>query len=299
MPSMGFYDRDYYRRDGSHFGDWLQPHKVCTYLIAANVIMFVAQLATRTVGLPVMDGPVTSALDLQPDRVARGEVWRLLTHAFLHSLGWQHIVFNMLILWWAGRSVEEIYGSKEFLAFYLVAAVLAGLAYCGVEWATGANRAALGASGAVTAVMVVFACHYPMSTVYLFFLIPVPVAVVAVLYVAADLFQLFSGPGDSSVGVAAHLGGALFGFLYYKLQFRVLNWVPTRMSMRPRRARPRLRVYREPVEEDTPLSGEEDQLEAQLDSVLAKVAKYGRDALSEREHQILLKASEVYKQRRK
>lgn len=297
---MGFYDRDYYRRDTGQFGDWLQPRSVSTYLIAANVIVFVAQLATRTVGMPIMDGPVTSAFRLDPDKVLHGEIWRLLSYAFLHSLGWAHIAFNMLALWWAGRGVEAIYGGKEFLGFYLVAAILAGLAYCGVEWATGSSRPAIGASGAVSAVMVLFACHYPTSTIYLFMLIPVPVFVAVILYIVIDTLQLLGGPANTNIAVAAHLGGALVGFLYFKFQFRVLNWLPSRMSMRPRRSRPRLKVYREPVEADTPLSGDaDDQLEAQLDSVLAKVAKYGREALSEREHQVLLKASEVYKQRRK
>src|SRR5262249_7598556 len=105
------------------------------------------------------------------------------------------------------------------------------------------------------------------------------------------------------IAFAVHLGGALFGFLYYKFQFRVLNWWPSRMSMRPHRhGRPRLRVFREPDTEDAAVaspSGADEGLEAQLDTVLEKVDRFGRSSLTDREHQVLLKASEVYKQRRK
>jgi membrane associated rhomboid family serine protease len=301
---MGLYDRDYYRNDRS-FANFVSPHRIVTWLIVTNVVVFIIQLSTRF-HPGAINGPVTDFLDLRVDRVLKGEVWRLLTYAFLHSQDIFHILFNMLALWWFGKAVEDIYGSKEFLAFYLVSAVVGGVAQCGYElmmYGMAGAHPAIGASGAVTAVLMVFAMHYPTTTVYLFFIIPVPVIVLMVLFIAYDIFGAIGGRPGAHIAFAVHLGGALFGFLYYKFQFRVLNWWPSRMSMRPHRHRqPRLRVFREPDTEDAAVaspSGADEGLEAQLDSVLEKVARFGRGSLTDREHQVLLKASEVYKQRRK
>src|SRR5262249_16345150 len=62
--------------------------------------------------------------------VLQGQVWRVLTYAFLHSpWGVWHILLNMLCLWWFGTDVEDLYGPREFLAIYLVSAVLGGVVY--------------------------------------------------------------------------------------------------------------------------------------------------------------------------
>jgi len=71
--------------------------------------------------------PFTDALELDAPKVMDGQIWRLLTYAFLHDTQIPlHIIFNMLFLWWFGSDVEDLYGSKEFLAVYLVGAVLGG-----------------------------------------------------------------------------------------------------------------------------------------------------------------------------
>jgi membrane associated rhomboid family serine protease len=304
---MGIYDRDYYRNDSKAFTRWVNPHRVCHWLIIANVMVFILQMTTR----PDNGGesPLFRAFALDPNRVIHGEIWRLVTCAFLHSETQVfHIIMNMLVMWWFGSEVEEIYGPKEFLATYLAAAVFSSLAYVGYEYAVNAAHphTAVGASGAITTMMVLFALHFPTRTLLFMMIIPMPAILLVALYVLMDVFHIMgAGGGEKNVAFAAHLGGALFGFLYFRFQWRVLNWWPSRMSMKPRRfSRPRLRVYREPVDSDTaladgPFDDSSEQLEAQLDTVLEKVARYGQTSLTTREQQILLKASEVYKQRRK
>src|SRR5436190_15312128 len=126
---MGIYDREYYRDESSSFlGTLARQGTVWKWLIAMNVVAFVAQMATGVQGI---NGSVTDLFILDTDKVLQGQVWRLLTAAFLHSHGWQHIVVNMLILWWAGSEVEGIYGPREFLAYYLVAAVVSSEAFVG------------------------------------------------------------------------------------------------------------------------------------------------------------------------
>lgn len=300
---MGIYDRDYYRNDGPSFlGSITNTAPVCKWLIIMNVAVFIVQM----IDLRGVFGPpemLKRALALNPDTPL--EVWRLLTHAFLHSpYSFFHIFWNMLFLWWFGTDLEQHYGSKEFLAFYLVSAVAGGLMYV-LAAVTGiiGGGFGYGASGAVTAVMVLTALHWPNKTILVFFILPVPIWLIVIFQVGKDFWQ-FLGGLETEVAVGGHLGGALFGFLYYQFQFRLLNFLPDFRAWRARRGRPQLRVYREeePVVAARPRvvpSDTDEHLEAKVDAVLEKVARHGRQSLSEAEHQLLLKAGEMYKKRRK
>jgi membrane associated rhomboid family serine protease len=247
-------------------------------------------------------------LILVPEKVMSGEVWRLLTYAFLHDTGsiW-HIVLNMWFLWIFGGPVEEVLGRWEFLAFYLISAVLGGMAYtlqAELGWHIRPNFTCLGASGAVTAVTVLCALHYPTMTILLMFVLPVPIWALVVFQVLQDSFGFLGGTGR--VAYSVHLGGAAFAGLYYKLHWRVLSFLPRFRSWNVERSRPRLRVFhsehdepREPVAVAGPPAGDVDeQLEAKVDAVLAKVARSGQSSLSDNEKQLLLRASEIYKKRR-
>jgi membrane associated rhomboid family serine protease len=294
---MGIYDREYYRRESPSFFDRGQ---VCKWLIGINVACFIAQIATRQ-----NNDLFTTAFMLDVGKVLHGQVWRLLTYSFLHDPGniW-HIVFNMLFLWWFGTDVEEIYGSREFLAFYLLSAFLGGVAFflAAVAGFPGAGNYCLGASGAVTAVMVLCALHFPTRIILLFFVLPIPIWLFVVFQVALDSFGFLTGnPGRTAVTV--HLGGALFAFVYYKRHWRVLRWWTQLRSFFQQRTRPRLRIYREESRPQAPVTAPRDedadeQLEAKLDAVLEKVARHGQNSLTESERRILLRASEVYKRRR-
>lgn len=305
---MGIYDREYYRDEGSGFLDSLLSRGVAYRgLIFANVIIFFVQVITRQPG-PVPGhhgaGWFTELFAFQADAVLHGQVWRLITYAFLHSWGdiW-HLAINMFLLWWAGREVEDLYGPKEFLAFYFLAALVGGLGeLAAVQTGLIDDVPMIGASGAVTAVLLLFALHYPTRTLLLMWFIPVPALLLVVFHILQDLSGLVTG--GSGVAVACHLSGAAFGFLYYKFHWRVLNWLPGRISLPRFGARPKLRVYRpeprpEPVAAAVPRAEPDAHLEEELDAVLEKVARHGRESLTERENQILMRASEVYKQRRK
>jgi membrane associated rhomboid family serine protease len=300
---MGIYDREYYRSEGSSFLDtFTRRGMVCKWLIVANIAAFVVQLATQDHS-GTADGWFTDLFILDPDKVAHGEIWRLITGGFLHSFAWQHIVFNMFFLWWAGSEVEDIYGPKEFLGFYFVSLLVSSLAYVAFAFSGPVHNRALGASGAVTAVMVLFAMHYPTRTILLFFFIPVPVVLLVAFNVLQDTIGLFGGNREP-VAFAAHLGGAAFGFLYGKYNWRVTNWLPGVPRLRVGRARPKLRVYAGDAEPGPrPSIGKrvdaDEHIEAELDAVLAKVAQHGRSSLSECEQRILMRASELYRQRRK
>jgi len=160
---MGIYDREYYRREGPSFlGSFSDRGQICKWLIGINVVCFIIQLITqhRPQFVPG-PAPFTDALLLDASAVIHGQVWRLLTYAFLHEPVTNgiptHILFNMLFLWFFGSDVEDIYGPREFLTIYLTAAVLGGIAFV-LAWAAGmGGQYCLGASGAVMSVMVLCA----------------------------------------------------------------------------------------------------------------------------------------------
>jgi membrane associated rhomboid family serine protease len=304
---MGINDRDYYRKEAPSFlASFDDQGKACIWLIGINVACFVLQLLTM--GQRGDHGPFTEALLLDANLVFQGQVWRLITSVFLHDNGgFWHILFNMLTLWWFGRQVEEHLGMKEFVLMYLTAGVLASLAFC-ITYALGFNGPrALGASGAVAAVLMLSACYFPGQIIYLFFLIPVPVWWIILLMIASDGYFLLIGrslPAEArerGVASAAHLGGLLFGYLYYRLAWQILPWLSF-SARRPARPRTRLKLY-DPASEEAvqttppPRRSTDEHLEAQMDSILEKIARVGMAGLTDKEREILNKASEEIRRR--
>ena len=316
---MGIYDRDYYRHEGPSYLDALIPSGlVCKWLIGINVIVYIMQLMTTGDRTALLlgggeSGPVTSWLLLDTDRVLHGELWRLLTYAFVHSEGSvYHILFNMLFLWWFGSDLESMYGPREFTAFYLCSAFFGGLAYQVWDVAQGNYTQCLGASGAVTALLVLCAFHFPTRVIRVFFFLPVPIWLFALFNIAQDAFAFF-GYRQTGVAVVVHLAGALFAAAYFKFQFHLSDvpaaWLGGWKKRRPA-AKARLKLYRpeneaqaaaEPVAvpaTKAPKRDVDEHLEARLDAVLEKLARSGKESLTEGEREILVKASEIYKRRR-
>ncbi len=299
---MGIYDRDYYRREGPSIIDTFTLRGVtCKWLIIINVVVFVLQQLTAGQRFDL-----TSELWLDPQKVLDGQVWRLLTGAFLHG-GIFHIVINMWMLWLFGPDVEEMYGRWEFLAFYLVAAVFASVAYI-VHWmftAFGQFSPALGASGATMAVVVLCACYFPRRRILLFFFIPMPIWGFAVFLVAQDFLGLLGN--REGIGFAAHLGGAAFAFVYYRQHWQITRLFSGLRGFVKARNRPRLKLYsaseeerREPVSVSAPAKDPnvDEQLEAKIDAILEKVSRSGQNSLTDEEKELLMRASEIYKKKR-
>lgn len=307
---MGIYDRDYYRDSPGFFSSWGR-WSATTWIIVITGLVFVAQVLTmpkQRLGM----GPVTEFGIYSYQDILDGEVWRLLTAVFLHDpKNIFHIVFNMLILYWTGRVFEERNGSSELVAFYLTAGVAANLGNFLIQVAGAPHDAlVLGASGAVTAIFVWFAMNFPHQRVLLFFILPLPIWAVVVLYVVLDAAGAM-GMRNDKIAFVVHLFGALFGFLYAYSGVRLTSLIPdfSRSSRAARpRAHPRLRVVPRDDEDDTPTHtlaappepvSTDEPLESKLDRVLEKVSKYGQESLSGPEREILFRASEVYKKKRK
>ncbi len=302
---MGIYDREYVRREGPSFlGSFVERGRVCKWLVGINVAFFIVQILT----MPRLEGDAdwfTNALHLDVEHVLHGQIWRLLTYSFLHSPTtiW-HILMNMLFLWWFGSDVEDLYGPREFLTFYLTASFMAGLVFffSSLVWKPDSTPC-IGASGGVLAVLVLCAIHYPRRVILLFFILPVPLPLFLVIYLAGDAYA-FLMKTESGTAVAAHLGGALFAGLYYRQHWRMTDWLPQLQLWRRRLFRPRLRVYRE-EESRAPVSVihpprrvDDEHLVAKMDAILEKISRVGKENLTENEREVLLRASEVFRRRR-
>src|SRR3954451_2596075 len=166
---MGIYDRDYYR-DDSRWHNRFARSQGTRFLVLLYCFLFIAQMASldprRAPRQHVLLDPLTEALELDVNKALEGEVWRVVTYALVHQPGnIFHILFTAIFLVWIGHQVEDLYGSKEYLAFFGLTTLLGGVVYTAVGALTVHPPPLLGPSGAVTAILVLFALHYPTRTI--------------------------------------------------------------------------------------------------------------------------------------
>jgi membrane associated rhomboid family serine protease len=273
--------------------DRLKKERPDRYKIMIDQKRFRAYLPAERISI------VQEWCELDPSKVIHeGQVWRLLTHAFCHDRhGIFHIFLNMLGLFWFGCTLETMYGGREFLLFYLTAALVAALAYIGLDLYTGDTTPAVGASGAVMGVMMLYTMHYPYETIRIFWFFPLEMRWVMALYVIWDLHPvLLALAGDrtfSGIAHAAHLGGLAFGFLYGHYQWRLeslASWVPAwRLKLK---RRPRLRIAPETV----PVRQGDADMD-RVDQLLQKILESGQASLTEEERAALQEASQRIKNR--
>ncbi len=158
-------------------------------------------------------GPLQQALWLYPPAVLT-QPWGLVTYMFLHA-DMNHILFNMIGLFFFGPRLEMRLGGKDFLKLYL----LSGLGGALFSFIFSFNTPVIGASGAVLGILIAFAYYWPRDEVLLMFVLPVQVWVLAVGYTFMTVWGGFSGI-QSTTAHFAHLGGIVVGFLYVRYRER-------------------------------------------------------------------------------
>ncbi|HEX7339238.1 MAG TPA: rhomboid family intramembrane serine protease [Rhodanobacteraceae bacterium] len=159
-------------------------------------------------------------------------VWQLVTYAFMHG-SITHIAFNMFALWMFGGPIERLFGQREFLVYYFVCAITAGICHeLVVQFFTHGYYPTLGASGGIFGLLLAFGMMYPKERILL--IIP-PIPMPAWLFVAGyGIVELVLGVTGTQEGVAhfAHLGGMLGGFLMIEYWRGKLPFKPRRRLMR-------------------------------------------------------------------
>lgn len=245
--------------------------------------------------------------ELDAEKVKRGQIWRLVTCGFCHdrNLFW-HILINMLFLFWFGKRLEMVFGYSEFLAFYFSALVVASLAYIALEIYTQSNVPAIGASGAVWGVAALYALMYPYERIYIYFLFPVEIRWLVLIYFLFDLLPILRTLGGeqvfSGVAHAAHVGGAIFGFAYWKQSWRLMPLIDrvqrrfSNLFIRSTENERDARVFKMPSRDEMESASNVDQEE--LDQLLEKISRSGHSSLSDEELQRLEETSKRIRERR-
>jgi len=235
------------------------------------------------------------------------QIWQLVTYQFLHG-GFSHILFNMFALWMFGVEIENSWGSKKFLTFYLISGIGAGLLHMFVSpILTGVGAPTIGASGSVYGIMIAFAMMFPERLIYLYFLIPIKAKYLITFLIIMEFMLVDSA--SSGVAHLAHLGGALVGFLY--IMFDKNTNVQFKTMFKKKRSNPFDNTYSNTSYSSstfykTPSNKVEDAdyyeippnqeiTQEEIDKILDKISQSGYSGLSEREKKILFEASKRMK----
>jgi len=162
---------------------------------------------------------ITDTFSLIPAQVVHGYVWQIVTYSFLHA-GFFHIFFNMLTLWMFGAALDIHWGKRQFLEFYFFCVIGAALTTIALAYAANGvllfpGTATVGASGGIFGILVAFAWYFGEQEVFMF---PLPITMKAKYMVGILILIALAGAMSNADGTAyiAHLGGALFGFVYLK-----------------------------------------------------------------------------------
>jgi membrane associated rhomboid family serine protease len=167
--------------------------------------------------------------------------WQFFTHLFMHG-NFSHLFSNMFALWMFGSVLENVWGPKRFVIFYMVCGLGAALFHMGVLYyeteqaikafnvasyqqqyllqeniAIKLREATLGASGAVFGCLAAFGYLFPNTYIYIYFLLPLKAKWFVMIYAGFELVQAVENSAGDNVAHVAHLGGALVGIIlvYY------------------------------------------------------------------------------------
>lgn len=291
---MGLYDRAYLREDE----EWspTSNRSMVTALIVINVVVFAVEAL-------IFQQPQTNALEpdspnalvrwfgLQPDLFrAPWQVYQLVTYGFLHDPSRIfHVGWNMFGLWMFGRDIEQVYGRNEFLRIYLSFIVLSGFTWLLAENIQhgGGGQPLIGASGAVTAIMILYVLHFPRRLLYLWFVLPIPMWLFATVYLFIEIAGAMNQQYDA-VAHVAHLAGAGLAYVYFRTGWHLGRLLPRNMSW-SFRFRPKLKLH-DPDRDKAKLS-------QKVDAILEKISREGEASLTRSERRTLEEASRRYQQR--
>ncbi|HMX05503.1 MAG TPA: rhomboid family intramembrane serine protease [Chitinophagales bacterium] len=165
--------------------------------------------------------------------------YQIVTHMFTHE-NFAHVFFNMFSLWMFGAVLENVWGPKRFLQYFLITGLGAALCFTAyhayevyqsvgtifpsssitdtpLRWnVNGLNYSAVGASGAIYGILVGFGLLFPNTLIYIYFLLPIKAKYLVIILIAYELYTGFINDPNDNVAHFAHLGGALIGFIMIK-----------------------------------------------------------------------------------
>lgn len=252
-----------------NLGSGYNLSKGIKYLIFITIGIYFLQI------LPSIGLQITYFGGLIPFKVFRSmQIWRLLTYIFLHGNLW-HLAWNLLALWMFGSDIENLWGTKRFINFYLISGIGAGILSFPM-W----NANIIGASGALLAVLTVFAYYYPHRRILMFFVFPVPSRIAVAIIGAISL--LMAGQ-QGGIAHLTHLGGIIIALLYLRYYNKVIAWDTHRRAVsaeRTMRRRAETKIQKDRYFNEV------------IDPILKKISEQGMDSLTDKEKKELKRASD-------
>ncbi|QDV71100.1 Rhomboid protease GlpG [Rosistilla carotiformis] len=282
---MGLYDRPYYQdEERSNLPPSLAAQSFAVVLIVINVAVFFADFIFGGEGFALR-----TAMEVTPQTIVKPWLWwQFVTYGFAHG-NMNHILFNMIGLFFFGRIVEQRLGKFEFLRFYLVAIILGG-----IVWSLRANLTdslapgVIGASGGVVAVTMLFIFWYPQTEIYLMMVLPVKAWVVGVMMIAGNLF----GMGSETTAFDVHLVGIAFASAYYYFHWNLGQLSPAALTKLTKR-NTRLKLH-DPDRQSRQELRDADEAER----ILQKIHEHGEASLTNAERKVLERHSRRLRDRR-
>jgi len=292
MPYYRYQNSNYLRP--SLFGGFRYFPPVIKYLLIANVAIFLlADFISmfRIEGLPL--APLVNYIFALYPLGEGFHVWQLVTYMFMHG-GFMHLFMNMFALWMFGMQLENDWGSRKFLTYYLMCGIGAGLSNLLIGPIFGSAGPTVGASGAIYGVLLAFGMLYPDTPIFIYFLLPIRAKYFVIFYILIEVYAGVTGTAD---GVAhfAHLGGAAVGFVYLMVDRKRLPFKNVWSRAKQRLAHSEYAVHTHRDVSDAnyyELHNDEDGVsQQQIDEILDKISQHGYQSLTEDEKKILFAAS--------
>jgi membrane associated rhomboid family serine protease len=253
-------------------------------LIIFQTAVFFVQIVFSQVGIGDQSGSLSDLLvyylGLRPILVMeKFYVWQLFTYIFLHG-GFVHLFLNMYALLIFGVPVEQAWGGRRFLAYFCFTGLGAGITIMIINTVIGdITTPTIGASGAVFGLLLAFGMLFPDAEILLFFVIPMRAKYLVLLYGGIELYSLYSSGGQSPISHAGHLGGIIFGLLFFLIiRKRGISFKSKIIKARLNRevGRRQARMEQSVRPEESPLS-----------AILARVKSAGPDSLTDDEYQYI------------
>ena len=199
----------------------------------------------QLLGEAIFKFPVSAFFALTPAEVLFDfKIWQTLTYMLMHSSQITHILFNMLMLWFFGGELKQLWGSRRFVTYYLLTGFGAAIIYCfgmaAYAYFSGDGRnlivPVVGASGALYGVMLAYGILFGHRTVYFFMIFPMKARTFVALMGLIEFANMISSQNSgSNVAYLAHLGGLVSGLAIFWLQSRLKNWDESKKAGRKSR----------------------------------------------------------------
>ncbi len=283
-------------RFGNQFSEFFKSKSLLSIIILVNVALWlvgllfplVDYLYARPAGTVRAGWMEWMALSSQVEQLVR-HPWTIVTYMFLHE-GFFHLLFNMLMLYVGGTLCCRYMGSRRFGWIYFLGGVAGGVFYLLVYnlFPVGRMGASMvvGASAAVLAVFIAVATYAPNQEVGFWMIrtFNVKLKYIALAFVVVDLLSI---PISNAGGHIAHLGGALFGFVYVMVM-RYNDSHAIRRPVRKPRVKKRKRASQRPLT-DEEYNARKHADQKRVDAILDKISRSGYDHLTKEEKEFLFK----------